>query len=68
MTTTGQTIPTLNGATLQSESLPSTAVKLGLRVKNELNKGNGKVEILVIEAPDGSWLVFVNNGKREVLK
>lgn len=63
-----QTIGTLNGATLQAESLPSTAVKLGLRVKNELNKGSGKVEILVVEAPDGSWLVFVNDGKREVLR
>jgi hypothetical protein len=30
-------------------------------------KGNGRIMIEVIEAPDGSWLVFVDGGKREVL-
>lgn len=60
--------PTIKGALLQAEPLPSPAHKLGLRVLQELNKGNGKIEILVIESPDGSWLVFVNDGKREVLR
>lgn len=63
-----QTTATLNGATLQSEPLPSQAHKLGLRALQELSKGNGKIEILVIESPDGSWLVFVNDGKREVMR
>lgn len=63
-----QTIATLNGATLHPEPLPTKAVKLALRVSNELGKGNGRITIDIVEAPDGSWLVFVDGGKREVLK
>lgn len=63
-----QTTSTLNGATLRQErGLPERAVKLGRRALSEMAKGNGRFTIDVIEAPDGSWIIFVDNGKREVL-
>ena len=64
---TGQTNSTLQGVTLQPESLPKRAVNLGRRALSEMANGNGRFTIEVIEAPDGSWMVFVNNGAREVL-
>ena len=64
---TGQTNSTLQGVTLQPESLPKRAVNLGRRALSEMAKGNGRFTIEVIEAHDGSWLVFVNGGKREYL-
>ena len=65
---TGQTNSTLQGVTLRHETdLPKRAVNLGRRALSEMAKGNGRFTIEVIEAHDGSWLVFVNGGKREFL-
>jgi hypothetical protein len=65
---TPQTNSTLNGAALRPEpELPKRAVNLARRTLSEMAKGNGRIMIEVIEAPDGSWLVFVDGGKREVL-
>lgn len=68
--TTGQTIGTMNGATLRPEQndLTDKAIKLGRRVQSALPKSNGRITIEIIEAHDGSWLLFVDNGKREVLR
>ena len=65
-----KTTPTINGAMLQSEpDIPQRGVNLAKRVIQGLKRSaNGRLQIEIIEAHDGTWLLFVDGGKREVLK
>lgn len=66
--TTGQTTGTYKNTRLQCEpDIPQRGVNLAKRVIKGLADGNGRITIEVIEAHDGTWLLFVDNGKREVL-
>lgn len=64
-----QTI-TVSGTAVRPEppDLTEKAIKLARRVQAALPTGNGRITIEIIEAHDGTWLLFVDNGKREVLR
>lgn len=62
-------IPTWNGARVAPADVDTKATKLALRIKQAVNKANGRiVQFQLIEAGDGVYWLYVDNGKREVIE
>lgn len=62
------TTATLNGATLQPE-VDRVAIKLALRIKQLMNQANGRIiSLQIIDPDDGTYWLYVNGGRREVIE
>lgn len=61
--------PIWHGARVAPADVDTKAKKLALRIKQAVNKANGRiVQFQLIEAADGVYWLYVDNGKREVIE